>query len=87
MGHTNRFTEDVERTKKNTICKGKCQFVFFTTTKYGIDLINSNKRYFKYDLVWEKHQAVGFLSCNKMPLRAHEMIYIFNKGNIDDINI
>ena len=69
------------------ICKGKCQFVFFTTTKYGIDLINSNKRYFKYDLVWEKHQAVGFLSCNKMPLRAHEMIYIFNNGNIDDINI
>ena len=37
------------------ICKGKCQYVFFTTTKYGIELINSNKRYFKYDLVWEKH--------------------------------
>jgi site-specific DNA-methyltransferase (adenine-specific) len=69
------------------ICKGKCQFVFFTTTKYGIELINSNKRYFKYDLVWEKHLAVGFLSCNKMPLRSHEMIYIFNNGNIDDINI
>jgi len=69
------------------ICKGKCQFVFFTTTKYGIELINSNKKYFKYDLVWEKHLAVGFLSCNKMPLRAHEMIYIFNNGNIDDINI
>ena len=69
------------------ICKGKCQFVFFTTTKYGIELINSNKKYFKYDLVWEKHQAVGFLSCNKMPLRSHEMIYIFNNGNLDDINI
>ena len=69
------------------ICKGKCQFVFFTTTKYGIDLINSNKRYFKYDLVWEKHNSVGFLSCNKMPLRSHEMICIFNNGNIDDVNI
>ena len=69
------------------ICKGKCQFVFFTTTKYGIELINSNKRYFKYDLVWEKHKSVGFKSCNKMPLRSHEMIYIFNNGNLDDINI
>ena len=69
------------------ICKGKCQYVFFTTTNYKIELINSNKRYFKYDLVWEKHNAVGFLSCNKMPLRAHEMIYIFNNGNLDDINI
>jgi hypothetical protein len=69
------------------ICKGKCQFVFFTTTKYGYDLINSNKRYFKYDLVWENHIPVVFLNCNKMPLRIHEMIYIFNNGNIDDINI
>ena len=60
---------------------------FFTTTKYGNDLINSNKKYFKYDLVWEKHIAIGFLNCNKMPLRSHEMIYIFNYGNIDDINI
>jgi len=34
----------------------------FTTTKYGIELIHSNKRYFKYDLVWEKHIAVGFLN-------------------------
>ena len=34
-----------------------------------------------------KLPAVGFLRCNKMPLRGHEMIYIFNNGNIDDINI
>jgi len=69
------------------ICKGKCQFVFFTSAKYGIDLINSNKRYFKYDLVWKKHNIVGFLSCNKILLRNHEMIYISINGNIDDINI
>jgi site-specific DNA-methyltransferase (adenine-specific) len=64
------------------ICKGKCQFVFFTTTKYGNDLINSNKKYFKYDLVWEKHNAVGFFNCNRMPLRSHEMIYIFINGKL-----
>ena len=34
-----------------------------------------------------KLPAVGFLRCNKMPLRGHEMIYIFNNGNIDDIDI
>jgi hypothetical protein len=37
--------------------------------------------------VWEKYNAVGLLNCNKMPLRANKMIYIFNNGNIDDINI
>lgn len=35
---------------------------------------------FKYSDVWEKTQAVGFLNCNKMPLRKHEDILIF--GNL-----
>jgi DNA modification methylase len=69
------------------IGKDNCQYVFFTTTKYGYDLINSNKRCFRYDLVWEKATAVGFLNCKNQPLRAHEMIYIFNNSNVDDVNI
>jgi site-specific DNA-methyltransferase (adenine-specific) len=69
------------------ICKDECQFVFFTTTKYGYELIKSNPRWFRYDLVWEKHKSVGFLSANKMPLRSHEMIYIFNSQNTDDVEL
>jgi len=61
------------------ICKENCIYVFFTTTKYGVDLINSNRKWFRYDIVWVKHIAVGFLNANKMPLRGHEMIYIFYK--------
>ena len=53
--------------------------VFFTTTKFGYKLIQSNEKWFRYDLVWEKSRKVGFLSANKMPLRQHEMIYIFKK--------
>jgi site-specific DNA-methyltransferase (adenine-specific) len=62
------------------ICKDKCQFVFFTTTRFGYKLIESNPKWFRYDLVWEKFNAIGFLSANKMPLRSHEMIYIFSKS-------
>jgi len=61
------------------IGKENTAFIFFTTTKFGIDLINSNKKWFRYDIVWEKTNSVGFLSANKMPLRNHEMIYIFYK--------
>ena len=61
------------------ICKENCIYVFFTTTKYGNDLINSNKKWFRYDIVWIKSNAVGFLNANRMPLRGHEMIYIFYK--------
>jgi site-specific DNA-methyltransferase (adenine-specific) len=55
------------------ICKNNCQYIFFTTTKYGNELINSNPKWFKYDLVWEKSHSVGYLSAKKMPLRNYEM--------------
>ena len=71
------------------ICKDNCQYVFFTTTKFGIELINSNPKWFRYDIVWEKYSSVGHLCANKMPLRNHEMIYIFNKPDdpLHDINV
>jgi site-specific DNA-methyltransferase (adenine-specific) len=63
--------------KLKTACKAGCNYVFFCTTKFGIDLINSNPSWFRYDLVWEKNKNVGFLNAKKMPLRTHEMIYVF----------
>lgn len=59
------------------ICKDNCIYVFFTTTKFGIDLINSRSKWFRYDIVWEKSKKTGFLNVNKQPLRQHEMIYVF----------
>jgi site-specific DNA-methyltransferase (adenine-specific) len=52
---------------------------FTTTTKFGVDLIESapKKCPFRYDIVWVKSAPVGFLSAKKMPLRKHEMIYVF----------
>jgi DNA modification methylase len=52
---------------------------FTTTTKYGAELILSapKKCHFRYDIVWCKSAPVGFLSAKKMPLRKHEMIYVF----------
>ena len=61
------------------ICKEETVYVFFCTTKFGNTLINSNKKWFRYDLVWLKSNSVGFMSAKKMPLRQHEMIYIFYK--------
>jgi len=50
-----------------------------TTTKFGVDLINSapKKCPFRYDLVWVKSAPAGFLSAKKMPMRKHEMVYVF----------
>jgi len=53
--------------------------LMFCTTKFGNDLINSNPDWFRYDLVWSKGHGTGFLMANKMPMRSHEMIYVFSK--------
>ena len=52
---------------------------FTTTTKFGVSLIQSapKKCFFRYDLVWVKSAPAGFLCAKKMPMRKHEMIYVF----------
>ena len=52
--------------------------IHFCTTKFGFELYNSNPDWFRYDLVWDKQRGVSFLQANKMPMRSHEMIYVFS---------
>ena len=53
--------------------------LMFCNTKFGYDLIESNKAWFRYDLVWDKGHGVSFLLANKMPMKSHEMVYVFSK--------
>ena len=54
--------------------------MFFTcSTKFGVSLINSNPKNFRYDLVWVKSAPCGFLNAKKMPMKKHEMVYVFYK--------
>lgn len=59
--------------------KDNCAFIFFATQPFASDLINSNRKMFKYDLIWYKALGTGFLNANKMPMRNHEHILIFYK--------
>lgn len=44
---------------------------------FATDLINSARKLFRYDLVWEKTAPVGFAHCHHMPLRSHELVLLF----------
>jgi len=70
------FWTEIRRIRKDdhTPC------LHFCTTKYGFELWESNKKEFRYDLVWDKGRGVSFLSANKMPMRSHEMVYVFSKA-------
>lgn len=39
----------------------------------------SNMKLFRYEWIWAKTHATGFLNANKMPLKAHENILVFYK--------
>ena len=71
-------------TQLKRICKNNTTYLFYCTTKFGNDLINSNPEWFRYDLVYEKSNVVGFLQSKHMPLRTHEMIYVFYQKDYDD---
>ena len=53
--------------------------LMFCTARYGYELIKSNEAWFRYDLIWNKKRGVSFLMANKMPMRSHELIYVFSK--------
>lgn len=57
--------------------KENCAFLFFATQPFASDLINSNRKMFRYDLIWYKRLASGFLNAKQMPLRNHETILMF----------
>jgi len=70
------FWEQVKRLAKNE----HTPVLMFCNTKFGNELINSNPSWFRYDLVWDKGHGVSFLLANKMPMKSHEMIYVFSKA-------
>ena len=61
----------------NRICKIDSPMIFTCSVKFGNTLINSNPKNFRYDLIWEKSRACSFLNSKKMPMKKHEMVYVF----------
>lgn len=70
------FWMEVERLMKDD----HTPILMFCSAKFGYELIKSKEKWFRYDIIWEKANAVGFLQANKMPMRSHEMIYVFSKA-------
>ena len=70
------FWKEIKRIRKND----HTPILHFCNTRFGYELIKSNPDEFRYDLVWSKTNAVGFLSANKKPMTSHEMIYVFSKS-------
>lgn len=51
----------------------------FADGMFMADLMKSQAKLWRYNLVWDKVLSSGFLNANKQPLRVHEEICIFYK--------
>jgi site-specific DNA-methyltransferase (adenine-specific) len=59
------------------VTKENGAMIFFATQPFASELILSNQKNFRYDLIWYKALGTGFLNANKMPMRNHEHILVF----------
>ncbi len=53
--------------------------LLFSVQPFTTDLICSNRKMFKYEIVWKKTLPTGFFNAKKAPLRCHEDILVFYK--------
>jgi DNA modification methylase len=63
----------------NRIIKPNGAIVLFGSEPFSSALRMSNIKNYRYDLIWDKIRAAGFLNANRMPLKQHENISLFYK--------
>jgi len=67
-------------THYNRIIKDNGAIVLFGQGMFSADLMHSNKKMWRYNLIWKKaDRTSGFLNSNRMPMRNHEDIIVFYK--------
>ena len=65
----------------NRVIKDNGVIALFGAEPFSSKIRISNLKKYKYDWIWEKSKATGFLNSKKQPLRAYENICIFyDKG-------
>lgn len=59
------------------IIKEHGAIALFSQMPFSADLVNADRRHFRYEWIWQKSQGTGHLNANRMPLKIHESILIF----------
>lgn len=61
------------------IIKDNGAIILFSNGIFTADLMISNRKMWRYNLVWDKVLASGHLNAKRMPMREHEDICVFYK--------
>jgi len=61
------------------VIKDNGAILLFCQGMFTAQLMMSQPKLWRYNLVWDKCRVTGFLNANRMPLRCHEDIAVFYK--------
>ena len=64
----------------NRACKPTAAMAFCAVQPFASLLVASNLRAFRYEVIWHKNKATGFLDAKRRPLRAHESVLVFYRS-------
>lgn len=70
----------------NRVIKDNGVIALFCDGLFMAELMLSNKKMWRYNLIWDKQRGSDFLNANVKPLKCHEEIAIFYKRNLHTIN-
>lgn len=59
------------------IIKDNGAIVLFSQLPFGCELIADATVPFRYEWIWQKTNAMGFMNAHKMPMRSHENLLVF----------
>ena len=62
------------------VTKRNGAMIFFGTQPFASELVLSNLKNFRYDLIWYKPLGTGYLNASKMPMRNHEILLVFYRS-------
>jgi site-specific DNA-methyltransferase (adenine-specific) len=62
------------------IAKPNAAIVLFGQLPFAVALGASNLEWLRYEWIWEKTQATGFLNSKRAPLKAHENVLVFYRS-------
>ena len=74
------------------VSKNNAAIVLFSQGMFTAQLMMSQPKLWRYNLIWDKCRASGFLNSKRMPLRRHEDICVFYRSlptynvQLEDLN-
>ena len=51
--------------------------MLFGSQPFTTDLINSNRKWFRYEWIWQKERGSNWANANRQPMKVHENVLVF----------